>query len=121
MKKTVFNYASWQFFMRISGIQLLFIIFLSGMAWSNPSEAQKVLEKKIVLRADNQDIKTVLSQLEKQADVKFVYSSSLIHSNRKISARFKGETLESALNQIFNPLELDYKVSGKQIIIRPSV
>lgn len=120
MKKK-YNPANWYYIiMRISGIQLFLVAFFSGVSWAHTTEAQRVLEQTISVHAQDRLFKSVLSDIESQAQVKFVYSSSLIKTKRKISVTFDNITLKEALNQLLVPNALDYRVSGKQIILKPA-
>ena len=112
------NYAHWQWIMRFSFIQLLFAGLVSSITLAGASEAQEILNSRITLKAENQNVQKVLSNIESQAKVKFLYSSSLIKSERKVNVNVQQERLGEALNAILTPLDLDYEVSGKQIILK---
>lgn len=118
--KNYFHKNYWYSLMRISGIQLFLIVLFSGVSWANITEAQQILDRLVSVQAENRLFKSILMDLESQAHVKFVYSSSLIKSKRKVTADLQNVSLKEALDRLLIPNALDYRVSGKQIILRPS-
>lgn len=118
--KNYFHKNYWYILMRISGIQLFLIVLFSGVSWANITEAQQILDRLVSVQAENRLFKSILMDLESQAHVKFVYSSSLIKSKRKVTADLQNVSLKEALDRLLIPNALDYRVSGKQIILRPS-
>jgi len=118
--KKFFHKNYWYILMRISGIQFFLVMLFSGVAWANVTEAQQILDRQVSVQAENQHFKSVLADLEAQAHVKFVYSSSLIKSKNRVTADLVNVSLREALDRLLIPHALDYKVSGKQIILRPS-
>ncbi|MCE7042595.1 TonB-dependent receptor [Dyadobacter sp. CY312] len=118
MQKLYPNYAHWQTIMRFSCTQLIIAALLSGIAFARTSEAQEVLNSRVTINMQNQDVRKVLSTIEEQVKVKFLYSSSLVKSDRKVSVNIKQEQLGAALKTILSPLNLGFEVSGKQIILK---
>ncbi len=113
-----FNYALWQTLMRFSFSQLLIAALLSTLTFANSSEAQEVLKNRVSLQAKNQGVRSVLAQIEAQVNIKFLYSSSLIKTDRTINVSLNKQPLGEALTTILTPLNLEYEVSGKQIILK---
>lgn len=103
--------------MRLSASQLLLIIGLLGSAYATDGTAQSLLNQKITLNAPNQKIESVLSSIEQQVNISFVFSPKLIRSHRKVSIQVTGEPLHKVLNSILIPLELKYRLSNDLIII----
>ncbi|WP_025761851.1 TonB-dependent receptor [Dyadobacter tibetensis] len=108
------------FFMRISLLQLIISLCFISTATAVEVHAQELLRKKISIDAQGMDLKTVLNQLGKEADVRFVFSSKLIGSSRKVNLSKTNETLSDVLVDFLTPLGLNYEVSGKNIVIRPN-
>ncbi|MVM36664.1 SusC/RagA family TonB-linked outer membrane protein [Spirosoma sp. HMF3257] len=103
--------------MRISFSQLLLSLFFFGVSSAHDGYAQELLNKRISLKVENQSIKKVLNEIEKSAEIRFIYSSNLIKSERKISLNLDNSTLGEALENLLTPLQLGYKVLGKQIVL----
>ncbi|MCF0061192.1 TonB-dependent receptor [Dyadobacter chenwenxiniae] len=104
--------------MRITATQLIFAIWFIGTGFAHDSNAQSLLSQKITVVAAGSEVKKVLNQVEKQADVKFVFSSKLIKSARKVNVNATEKPLYEVLDQILTPLGLQYEVSGKIIILK---
>src|SRR5688572_26441635 len=61
------------FFMKITLIHMLITSVTVMMGYAVDSSGQEVLERKLTLQTENADVKTVLAEIEKKADVKFTY------------------------------------------------
>ncbi|QMW04378.1 TonB-dependent receptor [Spirosoma foliorum] len=105
--------------MRITLLQWFLVCALAGISWARDGKAQQLLDQKITLSVESQNVKKVLHQIEKQVDARFVFSSQIIQSDRKISVKSQSEPLSQVLIKLLKPLQLVYEVSGNMIIIRP--
>ncbi len=105
--------------MKISLIQCLVAVIFTGVSLAHDASAQEVLQKRITLKIENQEIRQVLSAIEKQTSVKFAYRPVLIPANQKISLSATNEALSLVLTKITKPLNLTYEVVGQQIILSP--
>ena len=61
------------FFMKITLIHMLITSVSIMMGYAVDSSGQEVLERKLTLQAQNANVKSVLAEIEKKADVKFTY------------------------------------------------
>lgn len=104
-------------FMRITIFQLLMCTVFINVSFGSETNAQDILNKNITLNLEDQPVKTVLNQLEKLSEAQFLYSSSLIQVNRKVNINVNNKPLGEVLNTLLRPLRLNYKLSGKQIIL----
>jgi TonB-linked SusC/RagA family outer membrane protein len=80
--------------------------------------SQTVLERTVTVQAEGQSIKAILSQLAKQANIRFVYSQQLVGADRKVSVRAQNEPLATVLDEIFAPLKIEYEISQDRIVLR---
>ena len=104
--------------MRITATQLMLAFVFIATSYAREGSAQSLLSQKISINANGSEVKKVLNQVEKQVDVRFVFSSKLIKSARKVTVSLKDKPLYEALDHILTPLGLQYEVSGKIIILR---
>jgi len=118
MKKPVQYHQVLLWTMRITATQLLFALMFIGSGYAHESLGQSLLSQKISINANGSEVKKVLNQLEKQADVRFVFSSKLIQSGRKVSVSAQNKPLYEVLDNILTPLGLQYEISGKIIILK---
>ncbi|GAB3276890.1 TonB-dependent receptor [Larkinella harenae] len=103
--------------MKLSTYQIVLAGLFATLGIARPTEAQEVLNRLVTIKANNLEIKAVLGQLHKQANVRFTYSSSVVDADQKISVTAYNQPLVTVLNLILKPVGLDYKVENKQIIL----
>lgn len=116
MKITLLNPAFWLKIMRISSVQILLLLVFAGVSLAANTEAQ-VLEKRVSLNMEEQEIGKTLREIEKQASVRFVYSPQVIRAGQKISVISRQEKLGELLDKMLAPLGIRYEVSGKYILL----
>lgn len=103
---------------RITFSQLILSLFFVGVSFALDGYSQEVLNKRISLKVENQSIKSVLNEIEKSAQIRFVYNSSLVRSEKKLNINLENSPLAEVLKSVLSPLQLDYKVLGKQIVLK---
>ena len=103
--------------MRIGLLPIFLIISCAGTLYANTTNGQEVLERKVSLVARQKEVKSILTELSKIADIKFVYSAQRIPCTQKVSLQAKNETLGEVLDQLLLPLDILYHVSGEQIVL----
>ena len=79
--------------------------------------AQLASAQNITLNFDRTPLKTVLNEIQKQVDYTFVYNDQQVGANRAVSINVKDEALTSALDKLFKPLGISYKILDKQIAL----
>ncbi|NBA86841.1 SusC/RagA family TonB-linked outer membrane protein [Emticicia sp. CRIBPO] len=104
--------------MRISVAQIFLTLLCVGMAYAKDLSAQEVLEKRISIKTGEKTLKSVLAEIETEANLKFVYSSTAIGADRKVSLTVQNKTLKDLLDNFFDPLHIKYRLAGKKIILR---
>ncbi len=104
--------------LKVFALQLLLAGLLAGMATAHPVMAQLQLDQKVTFHARAQTIEAALNQLEKQLNVRFVYSPELIGSGRQVTIDVVKEPLAQVLNQLLTPVRTQYEVQGNRIILR---
>ncbi len=103
--------------MKIALYQTVLAVVFAVATMANDTHAQELLDKKITLKVENQQIKTILSQLEKQAEIKFMYTHQLIKATRKVTLVSSDERLEDVLRKLLIPLNISYEVNGNRILL----
>ena len=103
--------------MRISAVQLVLVMVFAMVTYTYDAQAQEFLNKSVSLNAENQSLRVVLESIEEQTNVKFVYSSKLIHANRKVSYTASERKLSDVLASLLKPLQVSYRIIGGQIIL----
>lgn len=72
---------------------------------------------RLTLHAENQEVKKVLTDIEKATGVQFVYSSEVIEPKQKISIQATNATLEEVLIKYFKPLKVTYELVGRKLVL----
>ncbi len=103
--------------MRISLYQLSIAFIFANISAASIVDAQDILNQKVTIQVSNQEIKTVLSRLNKLTQLRFTYSSALIRSQRKVTLNIVDRPLADVLDELFKPINVTYKIEGKQVVL----
>lgn len=107
----------WYQIMRITFIQILISTMLTGMAYSNTLNAQGILDKKISISLNNTSLVDVLSHLQKNDKIKFIYSSTAINGTQKVSVNMENESLKNVLDEVLKSKGISYEVLQDRIVL----
>jgi TonB-linked SusC/RagA family outer membrane protein len=110
----------WFQIMKITFSQILIAIVLTSIAYSNSLKAQDLLNKKVNLNVQNESLMDALKSLQKNSNVKFIYSKSSINLLKKITVDATDLTLKDLLDQILTPNGIDYEVLKDRIVLGKS-
>ena len=75
------------------------------------------INKRVTLKVDNESIKNIFQKIENQVDVHFMYESSQVNANQKLSLKLNNVTLEQALDKICGNV-LRYEIVSNNIVIK---
>lgn len=100
---------------------LIYSIYLciTTIIYASPSNGQEILDTRINLTAEHQEMRTVLSEISKLARIKFVYSVQKIPVRKKVTVIASGQRLGDVLDHLLLPLDIVYQVSGNQVVLLP--
>jgi TonB-linked SusC/RagA family outer membrane protein len=107
----------WYQIMRITFIQILISTMLTGIAYSNPLSAQNILDKKVSISLNNTTLVDVLSHLQKNDKIKFIYSSTAINGTQKVSVNMENESLKNVLDEVLKSKGISYEVLQDRIVL----
>ncbi|NIJ51408.1 TonB-dependent receptor [Dyadobacter arcticus] len=111
LKRVVYNVMS------TTAKQLLLSILCCGISFAHSIYGQELLNKEVSLKVESLEIKKVLQMIEKQADVKFVYSTSSIQATQTTGFKEVKGPLNKVLDQLLTPLNVSYEVVGNSRIL----
>lgn len=97
--------------------QLIIAILCCGISFAHAGFGQELLNKEISLKVESVEVKKVLQMIEKQADVKFVYSTSSIQNTQSTNLKEIKGPLNKVLDQLLAPLNVSYEVVGNARIL----
>jgi iron complex outermembrane receptor protein len=92
------------------------MLFLSALI-SSHAQAETVLDKDVSVAFNKTKLSSVLSQLENQADVHFIYSSDVIDIDRRVSINTANEKLGEVLKKILAPEDVTFRTHGNKILL----
>ncbi len=98
--------------------QATLIMLLCGVAVARESSGQDFLNKYVTLEVKNVELGKVLTLLERQTEVHFLYSPSVIKVNQKVSVKANNRKLESVLAELFEPLSIVFTVSDNRVLLK---
>ena len=107
----------WGKIMKITFSQILIALMISGVAYCSPLKAQDVLNKKVSISVKNTTLLNVLTDLQNNNDVKFIYSKNAIDVNQKITVDFENAPMKEVLDQVFKNNGIDYQIIENSIIL----
>jgi len=108
------------YIMKITLTPLLFVCLLTTLSFAENTFGQERLQEKITLNLKNVDLKAVLKNIERKADVVFSYQKGVLANDEKLTIEIKDETLESVLQRILIPRQISYQVikANKIVLMR---
>src|SRR5688500_6535380 len=103
--------------MKFSIIPALLFAF-AFCSYAKETNAQDLLKKRISLKVKAEEIRSILSEIERLSGGKFMYSPEIIQSSRKVSIEARNEQMANVLNRLLQPLRIRYEVVNNYIILR---
>lgn len=73
----------------------------------------------IRLEAKNQQVESVLNQIEKQSGYSFIYDASILSNNKLLTLYLSDDELSIALNKLAKQLNVEYTIVNKTITLTP--
>ncbi|GAB3267180.1 TonB-dependent receptor [Larkinella harenae] len=98
-----------------------YVLIVVGMLLTQTVFAQgNVLDRKITLQLNQVSVADALRALEEQTGSTFVYSSTLLNSDRKVNASFRNQPLRDVLKELLGDVARGIQVQGNRIHIKPT-
>lgn len=98
------------YFMKVTLIQMTVAMIFSGVSIAFDNHAQEILKRKISLELNDISLMQALSEIEKAAKVKFVYSPARINLEEKVSLEVSRKKLGSLLVELLTPRSIKFNV-----------
>lgn len=109
------------FIMKITLAQFLLMVILTSLVSAASLKGQSILDRKVSLDARNKEIKSILTEIEKQTSVVFTYRPKLIKAAKKITFQVSDARLADVLTQLFSP-EISFLAvdEEEEIVLSPN-
>lgn len=106
----------WRLYMRIGVLQWIISALMATVAYATDGSAQSILNREVSVRVSNVTLKNALEQIQKETQIKFVYSSKVSLQDR-VSLNVADARLAKVLDDLLRPHGIDYSVVNQQIIL----
>nr|WP_293841559.1 SusC/RagA family TonB-linked outer membrane protein [uncultured Arsenicibacter sp.] len=103
--------------LQLTVLQCLTALLFVGVSRAGDASAQEVLNRRLSLTIQNENVKNVLRAIEKAANVRFSYSPQVVPARMLVSMRVQNSTLKQVLEKLLSPSKVSYSVAGEQIIL----
>ena len=120
MNKPKVNQETLLFLMRITLFHIILTSFSIAFANAVDTMGQEILNRKVTIDIESEEFHEALLLISEQTKVKFAYSPELIEGQKKVTLHLKEAKLAEVLNGLLGP-DINYKVVGKRIVLRPVV
>lgn len=117
MKKSLNKESGWmESYLALWTVKTSFTLLFIGIMCCLPMSNLYSQNSRISIKCDECTLKEVLSSIEKKTGYSIAFPKDLI-DNKTVSIDVEDEDVEKILNQILEPRNLSYHISGKQIVI----
>lgn len=106
------------YFVRISILQLAFMLLFVSITQATPVAGQELLNSKVTISLNNVSLEKALIELEKNTPVKFSYNSRSLKLSQKVNLTANSEALSIVLNRLLKPLSIQYIQVSNRIILK---
>jgi TonB-linked SusC/RagA family outer membrane protein len=97
---------------------LLIILLFINSSFAHESSGQEILDQRISIDFTNENLKSVLSKIEKSSKINFSFNPKEINLDQKVSIEAKNEKIRDIFIRLFTPLKISYELSGvKQVLL----
>lgn len=88
------------------------------IGYAAPGHTQGVLDREVTLDIKEKKLEYVLTKIEEQTKVMFVFSPKLIQSNRLVTISKSKEKLSVVLDDLSKQMSIEYEVAGDKVILK---
>jgi TonB-linked SusC/RagA family outer membrane protein len=103
--------------MRITVTQLMLCALFCNLSFAVDTRAQEALRKEISIQMESAEVRQVLARIEKQANVKFIYSTNSIQARQKVSVNVANRPLSRVLDELLTPIQISFEVVDSRILL----
>ena len=103
--------------MKPSLFHILLIALTFQVSFSSPLKAQEILERRISIALNNQNLEAALKKIAAKAEVRLVYNNAIWKKAANVSLSVTNTRLRDALDKVLSSSELSYEVINDQFIV----
>lgn len=95
-------------------LTLYLLIICVAQTFAIDGQAQST---KLNLSVKNATVRQVLSDIEDMSEYYFLYNSKMVDVERRVSVDLRDQSIENALNTLFNDTDVGYTIVDRQIVL----
>jgi iron complex outermembrane recepter protein len=118
---SLLTFSFWVNAMKVAAVQLILAVLFAVIGYAEPGHSQDVLDREVTLNIKEKKLEYVLTKIEEQTKVMFVFSPKLIQSNRLVTVNRSKEKLSAVLDDLSSQLKIEYEVAGDKVILKRQV
>lgn len=103
--------------MKLSLLHILLIALTFQVSFSSPLKAQEILERRISIALNNQNLEAALKKIAAKAEVRLVYNNGIWKKATNVSISVTNASLRDALDKVLLSSDLSYEVINDQFIV----
>lgn len=102
---------------RITITQTVLAMLFATILFAKDAFSQSILEKKFTLFVKNVSIEKLIMDVQKEANVKFSYSSNVLIAGKTFDYQAVNKTIQSFLDEMILPNGINYREVNNQIVL----
>ncbi len=103
--------------MKITLSQIVIALLFTGISFAEKSNAQAVLNQIVSISVHDARLSSALKQIEKDANVKFVYSKNVVKIDQNVSIQATDQKLSMVLDMLLNSNGIAYEAFDNRIVL----
>jgi TonB-linked SusC/RagA family outer membrane protein len=107
--------------MRITFAQIAISVVFAASLYAKEATSQSILDKSFTISVENVQLKKVITSIQRQTKVKFVFSANAINAERMISYSVREKTIADFLNEMLRYYDIGYQIVDDRVILYPNI
>src|SRR5690606_16511848 len=116
MKIQLYGKAILWHMIRITFFYVVTLLLGGGLLFADPADAQS-LKQPVDLFIENKPITQVLRQIERQTEVRFIYTNNLLEGAENVTLDVQRQPAADVLNTLLSPLAIQYEERDKGYVV----
>ena len=97
--------------------QIAIAILFTGISFAEKSNAQAVMNRVVSISLDDARLSSALKQVEKDANIKFIYSRNIVNIDQRVSINAREQKLSEVLDKLFSSNGISYEAFDNRIVL----
>ncbi|GAA0540742.1 SusC/RagA family TonB-linked outer membrane protein [Chitinophaga japonensis] len=102
---------------RITVILSTLVMFFACSVYAGRAATQDLLDKRVTITVQSAEISAIITMLQRQTGIRFLYSPEVIRTDRKMALSANNEKLGVLLDKMLKPMAIGFKVIEDRILL----